>query len=137
MEIWKRVKGYEDCYEVSNLGNVRSVTRKVERTNPAGGKSFYIYKSKMLKSCITNKGYLRLGLYLNDVKNNHQIHRLVASAFVDNPDNKEQVNHINAIKTDNRAENLEWVNNYENFRHSVKLGLQDNAHKNGGKRKIE
>ena len=137
MEIWKRVKGYEDCYEVSNLGNVRSVTRKVERTNPAGGKSFYIYKSKMLKSCITNKGYLRLGLYLNDVKNNHQIHRLVASAFVDNPDNKDQVNHINAIKTDNRAENLEWVNNYENFRHSVKLGLQDNAHKNGGKRKIE
>ena len=137
MEIWKRIKGYEDCYEVSNLGNVRSVTRKVERTNPAGGKSFYIYKSKMLKSCITNKGYLRLGLYLNDVKNNHQIHRLVATAFVDNPDNKDQVNHINAIKTDNRAENLEWVSNYENFRHSVKLGLQENAHKNGGKRKIE
>ncbi len=136
MEIWKKVKGYEDCYEVSNLGNVRSLTRKVERTNPSGGKSFYIYKSKMLKSCVTKKGYLRLGLYLNDIKNNHQIHRLVASAFVDNPENKDQVNHINAIKTDNRAENLEWVSNYENFRHSVKLGLQDNAHKNGGKRII-
>ncbi len=137
MEIWKKVKGYEDCYEVSNLGNVRSITRIVERTSPNGGKAFYTYYSRMLKSCITKKGYLRLGLTLNDVKNNHQIHRLVATAFIDNPENKDQVNHKNAIKTDNRAENLEWVSNYENFRHSVKLGLQENAHKYGGKRKIE
>lgn len=136
MEIWKEVKNYECCYEVSNLGNVRSITRNVERTNPSGGKSYYTYKSRMLKSCVTNKGYLRLGLYLNDVKTNHQIHRLVAIAFIDNPENKEQVNHKNGIKTDNRVDNLEWVNNYENFRHSVNLGLQDNAHKYGGKRKI-
>lgn len=136
MEIWKKIKNYETNYEISNFGNVRSITRNVERINPHGDKSFYIYKSKILKSFITNKGYLRLGLYINDIKKNHQIHRLVADAFIDNKYNKEQVNHKNGIKTDNNIDNLEWVDNYENFKHSVKLGLQVNSTKNGSKRKI-
>jgi hypothetical protein len=137
MEIWKKIKGYEDSYEVSNLGNVRSITRLVERTSPAGKKCLYTYNSKILNSVVTNKGYLRLGLYNNDGKSNHQVHRLVALTFINNPNNKEQVNHINGIKTDNRVVNLEWVSNYENFRHSVNMGLQENSHKNGGKRKIQ
>lgn len=132
MEIWKEIKGYEGCYEVSNLGNVRSKTRKVERTSPKGEKGFYTYYSRLLKSCITKKGYLRLGLTLNDVKNNHQIHRLVAIAFIENPENKEQVNHKNGIKTDNRAENLEWVTNIENNSHAYKNGLKY-RHKNSGR----
>jgi hypothetical protein len=135
MEIWKNVVGYEDCYEVSNLGNVRSIKRMVERTSPAGGKSFYTYNSKMLKTCITKKGYLRLGLHLNDVKNNHQIHRLVASAFIDNPENKEQVNHKNGIKSDNRVENLEWVTNSENLKHSMETGLYYRPNNSGRKKK--
>ena len=137
MEIWKNIKGYEDSYEVSNLGNVRSKTRLVERVSPSGKKCLYTYNSKILNAVATKKGYLRLGLYNNDVKNNHQIHRLVAMNFIPNPLNKEQVNHINGIKIDNRVENLEWVSNYENFRHSVNMGLQENSHKYGGKRKIE
>ena len=132
MEIWKEIKGYEGCYEVSNLGNVRSITRKVERTSPNGGKAIYTYYSKMLSPQITKKGYLRLGLTLNDIKNNHQIHRLVAINFIDNPENKEQVNHKNGIKTDNRIENLEWVTNLENTQHAFKLGLKY-RHKNSGR----
>jgi hypothetical protein len=137
MEIWKKIVGYEQSYEISNKGNIRSVTRLVERSSPTGVKTFYTYNSKPLYAALTKKGYLRVGLYKNSIKNNHQIHRLVAINFIDNPENKEQVNHINGIKTDNSMENLEWVSNYENFRHSVKMGLQVNSHKNGGKRKIE
>ena len=135
MEIWKEVKNYEGCYEVSNLGNVRSITRKVERTSPSGGKALYTYYGKMCKPYTTKKGYLRLNLSLNNKLLNHQIHRLVAINFIENKDNKEQVNHINGIKTDNRVENLEWVTNNENIKHSCETGLYKRPNNSGRPKK--
>ena len=125
-EIWKPISGYKGYYEVSNLGRVRSVTRMIERTNPrmSNQKNLYTYKGKLTPFWITKKGYCRCSLNIDGIKKNHLVHQLVARAFINNPQNKEQVNHINCVKTDNRIENLEWVTNYENYIHSVENGLR-------------
>ena len=125
-EIWKPIKEYQGYYEVSNLGRVRSVTRKIERTTPSNinKKSLYTYNGKLIPFWITKKGYCRCSLNIDGIKKNHLVHQLVAKAFIDNSENKKQINHINCIKTDNRVENLEWVTNYENYLHAVQNGLR-------------
>lgn len=125
-EFWKSVKGYEGYYEVSNLGRVRSVTRKIERTNPkkTDEKMEFTYRGKLVKFWLTKKGYCRVTLNRDNIKRNHLVHRLVCDAFIENTDNKPQVNHKNGIKTDNTYSNLEWCTNEENFIHSVINGMQ-------------
>jgi hypothetical protein len=124
-EIWKPISVYNGYYEVSNFGRVRSITRKIQRTNPKDPniKTLYTYKGKLVPFWITNKGYLRCTLNIDGVKRNHLVHQLVAKEFIDNTELKKQVNHINCIKTDNRVENLEWVTNYENHIHARNNGL--------------
>lgn len=95
IEIWKDVKGYENLYQISNLGNVKSLNY-----NKTG-------KEKLLKPSLQNNGYLGV-TFNNKEQKRFLIHRLVAKAFLDNPNNLPQVNHINEDKTDNRVENLEW-----------------------------
>ena len=126
-EIWKAITGYGGYYEVSNLGRVKSITRKIERRNPkdASQLTLYTYTGAIIEPFITKKGgYERCTLNIDGNKRNHLVHRLVALEFIDNPERKEQVNHINCIKTDNNINNLEWVTNEENYRHSVENGLQ-------------
>jgi len=125
-EIWKPIKEYQGYYEVSNLGRVRSITRKIERTTPnnPNKKALYTYKGKLTPFWITKKGYCRCTLNINGIKKNHLVHQLVARAFIDNPENKKQINHINCVKTDNTVKNLEWVTNYENYLHAVENGLR-------------
>lgn len=112
-EIWKPIKGYEGYYEVSNIGNVRSLDREIKINN-----KIWKLKGKLLKKRIESNGYLAVVLFVDSNRNSQKIHRLVADAFIDNANNKKEVNHINFIKDDNRVENLEWVTRSENMKHA-------------------
>ena len=120
-EIWKGIKDFESQYEVSNLGRVRTIPKLL-----LNGK---VRPAIILKQQFNFKGYYRVGLHKDKKLKQCAVHRLVANAFIPNPLNKPQINHINGIKTDNRVENLEWCSNLENMQHAHKIGLFDNAYK--------
>ena len=109
MEIWKDAKNYESLYQVSDLGNVKSLNYKNTK------------KEKILSKINNGKNYLSVNLYKNKIKTRIYIHRIVATSFLDNSQNKEEVNHINGIRTDNRLTNLEWVTRSENHFHRYKV----------------
>ena len=112
-EVWKDVKGYEGKYQVSNLGNVKSLLDK------------QLNKREMiLKPSLSHKGYLKVFLSKDSKKSSKTIHRLVAEAFIPNLENKKTVNHIDGNKANNRVDNLEWLSNSENQKHAWRLGLK-------------
>jgi hypothetical protein len=119
MEIWKKVVGFENQYEISNIGNLRSIDRLVDHYR--GGKR--LYKGTIKNSRLNDKGYFRCNLKNNGKRFDFTVHRLVAEAFLDKPIGKDIINHINGIKTDNRVENLEWCTQSENIVHAVKERL--------------
>ena len=124
-EIWKDIKGYEGLYQVSNLGRIKSLERK----SKTKGNVEYIKKEKVLKERFSH-GYVSVILYKNGTKKNFRVHRLVAKAFLVNPKNLPQINHINFNRSDNRIENLEWVTAKENIQHNFKNGNVEKIIKN-------
>ena len=125
-EIWKPIKGFEGCYEVSNKGRVKSLSRKVEGVKY--GKHYeYMSPTFIMKPAIDNKGYLRIVLNKNGQKITQKIHRLVAEAFIGDIYNKE-IDHINTVKTDNRVENLRIVTAKENSNNPLSKAKCARAH---------
>jgi hypothetical protein len=106
-EVWKDVVWYEWLYMVSNMGRVYS-----------------LLSNKIKKVSVGKFWYGHLALNNNRVRKEYLIHRLVAIAFLENKENKPQVNHINGMKSDNRVENLEWVTQSENQIHALDAWLK-------------
>lgn len=125
MEIWKDIKGYEGLYQISNIGNVKSLPKKCDLQN--GHIRFTI--EKVMKFGINPNGYKYVNLRKNKTAKNTRIHRLVAEHFIHNSLNKKCVNHINGIKSDNRETNLEWVTFSENNIHARVMGLNKTTDK--------
>jgi hypothetical protein len=124
-EIWKDIAGYEGKYQVSSLGNVKSLSRVLY--NKDGIRHKRIVSDFNLKFLKEGKGYYQVSLYNNGKPIRHKVHRLVANAFILNKDlNKNLINHINGIKTDNRVENLEWVTYRENSTHYLLNNAKSN-----------
>lgn len=111
-EIWKDIEGYEGLYQISNLGRVKSLKHVIVRNN--GVKQ--TFQEKILKTYICKTtGSPMIDLWFMGKEKRYTVHRLIAQAFIPNPENKPEINHINTIRNDNRIENLEWVTRTENM----------------------
>ena len=114
-EIWKDIKNFEGLYQVSNLGRVKSLDRKIKCKH-----NYYLKKGKILKGIKKRHNYLWVSLN----KKSYSIHRLVANAFIPNLENKPLINHKDGNQQNNNVNNLEWCTQSENMKHAYLCGLQ-------------
>lgn len=104
--MWKNIIGYEDLYQINELGQIKNKKEQIKKSN------------------VTNSGYKVVDLYKNNVRHTLLLHRLVAQVFVPNPDNLEIVNHKDGNKLNNAASNLEWCDYSHNLNHARQNGLR-------------
>jgi hypothetical protein len=122
-EEWRAVPGYEHSHEVSSLGRVRRVSHVRNGPPPP----------RYLRSSLQDRGYFTVGLRVKGRQKVLQVHALVAAAFLGPRPEGLQVNHIDGVKTNNRAENLEYVTHKENAQHAARMGLMASGDRNGSK----
>lgn len=120
MEVWKDINGFENQYQISDLGKVRSKQRVLIRSN---GHSQTV-KGKVLKTFTSKRGYEFAVFQIGLKTKNFAVHRLVAIAFISNNENKYAVNHKDGNKKNNKLSNLEWVTKSENELHARRTGLK-------------
>lgn len=118
-EEWRQVVGY-DFYMVSNLGRVKSLTRTPVFKDGRNRE----FEGQILKPIKARNDYLQANLFVNGKNKLSRIHRLVAQAFIPNPDSKPMVNHKDGDKSNNNVSNLEWCTRQENEEHASKNGLK-------------
>lgn len=112
-EVWKPIAGYEGSYEVSNLGRIRGIDRVVKRS------TYPRFVSGVVLAQLTMpNGYKSVCLRLNGKQRRFYVHRLVAGAFLPNPEDFAEVNHLDEDKANNRVENLEWCDRSHNLKHA-------------------
>lgn len=121
-EIWKDIEGYEGLYQVSNLGRVKSLKRY--RSNHT---KLQAVPEKIKSTRLDNQGYKLIDLYKDSKGKTIRIHRIVAEMFIDNPNSKETVNHIDGNKQNNIVDNLEWASFKEQNKHFYKYNLKSNG----------
>ena len=126
MEIWKDIEGYEGLYQVSSLGRVKSLSRR-DRLNR-------VIQEKILKPQLHRTGYLQVILCKEGKRRSYLVHRLVAETFIDNPEDKSQVNHKDEDKTNNKVENLEWMTARENTNYGTRNERSGKSQTNDKKR---
>ena len=119
IEIWEDITGYEGLYQVSDLGNIKSLSKEVSNRN-----GVFVKKDKVLKKYQDKDGYNTVNLYKNKEKKLYKVYRIVATQLIPNPENKPTVNHINSIRSDDRKVNLEWNTYSENNKHAFDFGFQ-------------
>ena len=124
MEEWRDIKGFEGLYQISSYGRVKSLERTVWN-----GKGYYKKSEKIRKGYDNGDGYLYVNLCKEGKRKQYRINRLVAMAFIPNPNNLPEVNHKDGNKLNNRADNLEWATRSENQKHAYKIGLQKSSEK--------
>ena len=122
-EIWVPIKYYEGYYEVSNIGNIRSIKRTIKYRGDGKGSGIHIYPSIILRPCLNSVGYYQVSLSINNNRRRYMIHRLVADAFCYHQKGKDYVNHIDGNYLNNRYNNLEWVSCKENVCHAIVNGF--------------
>lgn len=111
MEVFVPIKGFEGYFEVSNYGKIRGVPRK------------FCPNSRIMRTHVDAGGYVAVHLQKRQQKKTLKVHRILAIAFIPNPNNYNTINHINGIKTDNSLPNLEWCTQADNMKHAYRLGL--------------
>lgn len=123
-EIWKDIPEYEGLYQISNLGKVKSLERKVKNKN-----GYRIVKEKILKNIINSKGYYIVILRKNNKNDLRLVHRLIGENFIPNPNNYPCINHIDGNKQNNNIKNLEWCTYQHNIKEAFRLGLNKYTYK--------
>ena len=120
-EVWKDVEGYEGLYQVSDLGRVKSLDRW--RYNAILKGERQLIRGTVRKAHPDRRGYLKVTLYKDGKRTTFPVHRLVAEAFIPNPENKPQINHKDGCKVNNSVDNLEFCTRAENMAHAFGTGL--------------
>ncbi len=127
-EIWKEIPGFDGKYIASNTGKIRTTIEFLDNPMPSGvirrQKNRHFRKDTLVGPKLSTKDYPRVRLE----KKTYSVHRLIALTFLNNPENKEQINHIDGNKQNNQLVNLEWNTCKENSQHAVNLGLTTFTH---------